>query len=127
MYKSNAGYLVETSNGAKNQVHVLVAEKTLGKCLPKGAIVHHADGDKLNNDPSNLVICPDRAYHNMLHRRQRAYEACGHADWLKCNLCGHYDEPENLYVNVRSYSARHRECHARYMSEKRTGGNYAKV
>ena len=39
--------------------HVAVVERIIGKKLPKGAIVHHWDGDRLNNTPSNLVVCPD--------------------------------------------------------------------
>jgi HNH endonuclease len=62
-------------------LHVLVAEKALGKPLPKGAIVHHVDGNTLNNAPSNLVICQDQAYHCLLHKRQRARQR--HLDSLK--------------------------------------------
>lgn len=73
--------------------HIAVAEKALGKRLPKGAIVHHWDEDGLNNEPSNLLVCPDEAYHKLIHRRMRAYDACGHADWQKCSYCGEYDNP----------------------------------
>lgn len=50
-------------------VHVLVAERALGRELPAGAEVHHVDGTKLNNENSNLVICQDVAYHKLLHYR----------------------------------------------------------
>jgi len=36
--------------------HRVVAEKMLGRPLRRGEVVHHTDGDKLNNDPSNLVV-----------------------------------------------------------------------
>lgn len=49
--------------------HLSAAESTYGGRLPKGAQVHHADQDRLNNKPSNLVICQDRKYHMLLHRR----------------------------------------------------------
>lgn len=36
--------------------HRRVAEKKLGRPLEKGEIVHHKDGDKLNNSPDNLEV-----------------------------------------------------------------------
>ena len=76
--------------------HILIAEKALGKPLPKGAEVHHY-GKKIDN--TKLVICQDRAYHMLLHVRMRALKACGHASWRKCNYCKQYDKLENLYIN----------------------------
>jgi hypothetical protein len=61
----------------RKRIHVLVAEKALGKPLPKGADVHHVDGNKWNNANSNLVICQDRAYHGLLHKRARVLRAGG--------------------------------------------------
>lgn len=36
--------------------HRIVAEKMLGRPLTETEIVHHIDGDKHNNDPSNLAV-----------------------------------------------------------------------
>lgn len=36
--------------------HRLVAEQLLGRKLLPGEVVHHIDGNKLNNDPSNLKV-----------------------------------------------------------------------
>lgn len=49
-------------------VHVLVAEKALGRRMKKGECVHHIDGDKENFQSANLLICT-RRYHTALHRR----------------------------------------------------------
>jgi hypothetical protein len=38
------------------QEHRLVMEKQLGRYLESYEIVHHKDGDRLNNDPDNLVV-----------------------------------------------------------------------
>ena len=67
--------------------HRLVAERVIGHVLPTRAVVHHRDGDRGNNQPDNLVICEDDAYHNLLHRRMRAYAACGQAEARKCWVC----------------------------------------
>ena len=90
-------------NGHRGELrgeHVLVAEKALGKPLPLGAIVHHVDGDGANNAHSNLVVCPDQGYHQLLHLRQRALAACGHADWVKCQFCKGWDDPGQMYTYV---------------------------
>ena len=108
------GYLMVRRKGE----HVRVAESVLGKPLPPGAIVHHVDGDKVGNRPGNLVICPDRAYHNLIHARERALDACGNANWLKCPFCKKYDDPENLYVYPNKRAGKHQECYRRYRERR---------
>lgn len=53
--------------------HRLVVERALGKALPPTAIVHHVNGDKSDNRPCNLVVCPSHSYHMLLHTRQRDF------------------------------------------------------
>lgn len=48
--------------------HRLIASRMLGRSLLPGEIVHHKDGDKANNDPSNLEVKPSRAHHQAEHR-----------------------------------------------------------
>lgn len=47
--------------------HRVVAEQMLGRPLRKGEIVHHIDGNKRNNDPSNLMVCGSQSEHCRLH------------------------------------------------------------
>lgn len=68
--------------------HVLVAERALGKPLPAGAEVHHVDGSGGNNARGNLVICQDKAYHKLLHFRERIVRIGGDPDTQKiCSTC----------------------------------------
>lgn len=94
--------------------HILVAENILGKPLPTGACIHHNNEDKTDNQPENLVICQDNAYHKLLHLKMVALKECGHADWRKCKFCQQYDDPNNLYIAPNNKNIRHRACWKTY-------------
>lgn len=93
--------------------HRAIAARVLGRPLPRGAEVHHFDEDKLNNAPSNLVICPSKAYHRLLHVRQRALRECGNANYKKCRFCKSYDDPSNM-VAWGGNSHCHKTCSYAY-------------
>lgn len=100
------GYIMEIRKGhprgvtKDNYVYrsILVVEAVLGKPLLPPARVHHVDGNRSNDAHTNLVVCQDAAYHNLLEKRTRALKACGHAAWLKCRICKRWDTPENLRI-----------------------------
>lgn len=54
------GYHRKNIDGKHVGVHRLVMEKVLGRPLKPTEHVHHIDGDKLNNDPSNLIVLGSR-------------------------------------------------------------------
>lgn len=100
--------------------HVFLAQQALRKPLPPRAEVHHVNGKKGENHRGNLILCQDRAYHMLLHRRARALRSCGNADWRKCPYCKQYDAPRNMYTpNVPGRSPAHRECRNRYDRDRR--------
>jgi len=47
--------------------HRIVAEHMLGRSLKVGEVVHHIDGNKRNNSPSNLMIFATQAEHAKWH------------------------------------------------------------
>ena len=98
--------------------YILVAEKALGKPLPKKAVVHHHDEKAYNDKNKNLVICEDNGYHLLLHKRMRAYQSCGNASWLKCSICKKYDYPKNLYTPPRGGSSYHKKCKSEYQKTR---------
>ena len=108
------------------QEHILVAESCLGKYLPPGAVVHHVDGDRSNNRKDNLVICQSLGYHQILHRRLRALQTCGHAGWRRCRFCKEYDNPDAMHPESNGKAIKYchlkckREDAVRYRRRKRT-------
>jgi hypothetical protein len=49
--------------------HVLIAEKALGKFIENLHPIHHWDENTGNNLNPNLLICEDKKYHKLIHRR----------------------------------------------------------
>ena len=77
-------------------------ELVLGKKIPKNVHVHHVDGNRLNNSNDNLVVCEDRAYHFLLHTRDRALRSSGDVNKRKCLMCGEYDSTDNMSPKMQS-------------------------
>lgn len=66
------GYVIIEVRGRKKYEHIFLAEKALGKRLPPKAVVHHMNRKPYDNfTPLNLVVCPDQAYHMLIHKRGR--------------------------------------------------------
>lgn len=74
IYIGNVGGKSKWENYRKE--HFIVAEEMLGRPLVKGEVVHHIDGDKLNNRRNNLCILPNEKAHGAVHRQldQLTYE-----------------------------------------------------
>lgn len=64
--------------------HILVIESVLNRKLNPDEVVHHKDGDRTNNDPSNLELMPDRRVHAQLHGQERSVTMVE----LTCSFCG---------------------------------------
>lgn len=69
---TNAGYILITVDGVRKYEHIHVAEEALGRPLPDKAVVHHMNEKPMDNHTfMNLIICPNQAYHMLLHKRMR--------------------------------------------------------
>lgn len=116
-------YRFVTRDGEQIGEHVAIAERVLGKRLPKGAVVHHHNKIKSDNRNENLVICQSSAYHLLIHARMRALERYGNANWIHCSICKKYDDPNNLYIWASGgRKAVHRACHAAKQATAWRGG-----
>lgn len=118
------GYPSNNHNGKEQRyIHIVVAEKALGKKLPLKAEVHHVNGSKEDYSNKNLVICEDRGYHHLLHTKQRALEACGNANYRKCEICKQWDNPSDMYVRKDRSGVWHRACGNRTRAERKRRNN----
>jgi hypothetical protein len=121
-------YLPNYPSSGKNgstQVHTFIAEKALGKRLPRAAVIHHFDGNGSNNANSNLVICENKSYHKLLHSRAKAYKLCGNANWHHCWICDQYDNEKNLHRNGATWF--HHSCYNDYHREWKFKKNKSRV
>lgn len=50
--------------------HRVIAAEMIGRPLRPGEVVHHLDGDKLNNFPENLEVLPSQSIHVRQHPRR---------------------------------------------------------
>jgi len=58
--------------------HRVVAEQMVGRPLQRNEIVHHIDGNKHNNDPSNLRVMTQSEQVRMHHEEMRAARKAKH-------------------------------------------------
>lgn len=93
---SSIYHQIKQVDGTHKVKHRIIAEAVLGKPLPSKAVVHHVDENGRNNQNTNLVICQDKEYHQLLHRRKRAYEATGNPNLVRCHHCNTWDTEANM-------------------------------
>lgn len=95
--------------GKTTYVHRIRAERALGRPLPDGVEVHHADGTR--SETSHLVICQDSSYHRLLHCRMRVKEAGGNpnADWI-CSACQRAKPFSEFHRSKNRTNGLHHQC-----------------
>lgn len=101
--------------------HKLIVEKILNKILPNHVVIHHVNEKRNDNSNCNFVVCENNAYHRILHRRKKALEDCGNANFRKCIGCGKYDDPLNMkkhsinsFIHKKCASIKMKQYHSKH-------------
>jgi hypothetical protein len=64
----------------------------------------------VKGQPMRFVLGHSTKGHMLLHRRQRAYLACGNPRAERCQICRAYDRQESIVIR-HSNAGRHRSYH----------------
>lgn len=102
------------------RIHILRAEIALGHKLPPGAEVHHVDGNKAAD--AQLVICPSKAYHRLLHVRMRVQDAGGNPNTQRiCGTCHSLRLIEEMSMDKGKTDTRCKACLRRIAKDRGYG------
>lgn len=99
-YSDVSGYVYE---------HRLVAEKNIKRYLKPNEIIHHKDGDTLNNTMKNLEILNSPLEHRVLHRKNKSRQLPREPNIdIKCACgCGEKFKKYDKYKRPRKYKIGH--------------------
>lgn len=71
-------------------LHRYIMQYSLGRKLKKGEIIHHRDGDPLNNKLENLELVKSHSKHLSDHQSERLKKI------INCGYCGNHFHPKKL-------------------------------
>ncbi len=111
------GYVIEyapdhpavTLRGFVRQ-HRLVMEKVLGRYLSGMEVVHHIDRNRMNNDPSNLMVMSDQE-HKILHGKEDDHSANLPEETVRAALLGRTTLEAAAFLGVHHQTLRNRFPH----------------
>lgn len=97
-YVNKQGYKLyyigdKTYKGGYVAEHRIVMELHLGRRLKKGEVIHHIDGNKQNNDLSNLLLTNKSDHRNVHHQLESIAYLLIQSGLIKFNGSEYYIEP----------------------------------
>lgn len=104
-------YTIEKTHPRANKegqvyVHVLEAEKKLGRLLFPEEVVHHIDENKLNNHPDNLMVFATKSDHTSFHQHGldkniiRLTENGSYICTFRCNICPECGKRKDIHSKI---------------------------
>lgn len=111
-------------NTHRTRPYVHIVEKILGRRLPETAVIHHLNGNRRDNRPSNLVICNDQSHHLLLHARARIVNAGGNPNTDKiCSRCKEVKNKADFHAAPAKNDGRRcycKSCQSKIYQERRS-------
>lgn len=108
MWDNGKGYIKHNNH---KYVHRTVVEGVLGRLLRGHEQVHHVDGNTSNYCNTNLVVCPDMAYHKLLHARQKVVDFGGNPNTDKfCSYHKTIHDKQMFSTSPTKYDGLHNNC-----------------
>lgn len=101
-------YKTKQINGEKKQLHRVVFEDAYGITIPNGFVIHHIDGNPLNNSIFNLQMMKIED-HNALHKT-KSDANLEHRQWRE-------DNKQYLKDYKKAWRERNRDHYNEYMRE----------
>lgn len=99
------GYRLIRVGGRQVAEHRHVMEQALGRRLLMSEVVHHRNGDKLDNRPENLELFHSQSDHMQEHRQ--TYSSALHR---QCSKCGQIKSHDDFYLRNDRPDGLHSHC-----------------
>jgi hypothetical protein len=82
-----SGHLRQTTKYGGKLIHRLIMEKYIGRELNRNEIVHHIDGNPINNSLDNLKIMTQSEHMSLHVIRKGIYKNGNSSDYRICTRC----------------------------------------
>ncbi len=90
------------ATGRSWHTHTAIVTQILGHPVPKGAVIHHVDGNPAHNVPNNLVVLQNQGEHKRLHKRASTLRAGGNP-WTQ-QVCSHCRQVKDFAAFFKSHA-----------------------
>lgn len=104
-----SGYKTISVKGKPILEHRYVMQQSIGRPLTSKEVVHHKDGNRLNNSIENLELLSSTAHHAEVHRKY--YQTPTHR---QCSRCSELKPKSDFYIHC----SRCKPCDAIVRAEK---------